>query len=711
MTLTSPIKEWWSADELADSGLPDVPTTKRGVNMIADRMGWRAHPDFARKRAGRGGGFEYFWKLLPSRAQTTLMVEVGPEAMSAPEAMSREDVWAYFDGLPQSTKNKAQSRLSTIQRVEELQHALGKYLAVQQIAKAIDASVRSIWNWFAMVEGVDPADRLAYLAPRNRAAAKAVTTATASPEFFDWLKADYLRFEGPEFTAAYANAVKLCDAKGLQYLHIKTARRWMDRTVPAVVQTYAREGARGLERRYPPQKRDRTGMVAMEGVNADFHKFDVFVQWPGMDKPMRPQMGAFQDLYSGKILSWCVDYAPNKVATMSAFAEMIDLWGIPTHCLFDNGMEFANKWLTGGAENRFRFKVREDDPLGILPQMGIDVHFATPGHGQAKPIERAFRDLASRVAKDPRFAGAYVGNRPDAKPENYMSKAIALDVFIEVLEQGIADHNARQGRTSDTTKGRSFDETFAESYGRAPIRKATQEQRRLWLMGQEVKTLQKNHGMIALFENEYWSDWMGQFSGKKIIARFDPENLHAGLYIYALDGSYMGFAECRKKAPFFDLASARIHAKDKARHAKDQRQLLKSIRPMTVEKVAAELDALPRSEPAPLDAKIVQLAQLAQLEERRRGGGLVRPSLPVPDTSRDAELTVLQVNFAAARPEAKAQDPEISRFWRMLDIERRMNAGDGIPPEDVEFWGRMKDHPVYLTQRDLYDRHGASAIG
>ena len=61
--------------------------------------------------------------------------------------------------------------------------------------------------------------------------------------------------------------------------------------------------------------------VALEGVNADCHKIDVFVMWPGVEKPMRPQIVGFQDLYSNKILAWRVDRDPNKVAVMSAFGS------------------------------------------------------------------------------------------------------------------------------------------------------------------------------------------------------------------------------------------------------------------------------------------------------------------------------------------------------------------------------------------------------
>ena len=711
MTRVAPEQEWWTTDALAASGLPDVPGTRQGVDALAARQGWRGNPTLARRRAGRGGGWEYNWQLLSPRAQGALLKAAAAPAEEAPARMDRGTAWAWFDGLPETVKAEARARLKVVQHVETLAMAMGRALAVTSVsqieqAAGRKASARTIWGWFGMIEGVDEADRLPYLAPRHRAAAPKRERAVCSPEFLIRIKADFLRLGGPSLTSAHRRVVKWCQQNKLAFLTYRTTLRWMDENVPRVTQVFAREGEKGLARCFPPQIRDRSTLEALEGVVADCHKVDVFVLWPGIEKPVRVQIVAFTDLYSNKILSWQVDLDPNKVAVMSAFGELVETWGIPRHCLFDNGREFANKWLTGGTPTRFRFQVREDDALGVLPQMGIKVHWATPGHGQAKPIERSFRDLADDLARHPAFAGAYVGPNPLAKPEDYGSRAIPLEDFMAVAETVIDEHNARPGRLTDNAKGRSFDQTFAESYTRAAIRKATPEQHRLWLMGQEVRKLHKHHGAFKLFENSYWSDWMNEFVGQKVVARFDPEDLHAGLYIYSLDGEFLGAADCREKVGFFDLVGAKTAARQKRQRRAAEKKYLDEVRPMSVSQWAADLAALPPLETTPLiEAKVVELSPA------RTRKALVERALPAPDTSRDAELAVLQVAFQPPRPEAEASETDVTRFWRMIDIERRSEAGEPISTEDAEFHARWQRHPTYRAQRAMFDRDGDVAIG
>lgn len=709
MSRTEPRKTWWTAEEIADAGLPDMPATKRAVNSMAERCGWRSDPFHVRRRTGRGGGWEYHWKLLPLAAQRKLLAEVSTPATPV---LERGAAWAAFEGLSDTAKELARRRLAALQEVEALERSgLGRDLAVTEVARLRRVSGRTVWNWLAMIDGIAPEDRLAYLAPRHRNAPRKVQRADCDPEFWSMLVSSYLRPAMPTFKACWRSAVTWAKAKGRAYLTEKTARRKLDAEVPRVTQVFAREGAEGLERCFPPQIRDRSGLHAMEAVNADCHKIDVFVEWPD-GTINRPQIVAFQDIYSSKILSWRVDHDPNKVAVMAAFGEMIETYGIPKVCLFDNGREFANKWMTAGAKTRFRFKVKEDDPLGVLPLLGIQIHWARPGHGQAKPIERAFRDIASDVAKDVRFDGAYVGHNPQAKPADYGSRAIPADEFLRVLEEGIREHNAREGRLSDTARGRSFDETFAESYRVAPIRKATEEQRRLWLMGQEVRKLHRQNGQLTLHRNSYHADWMAEHAGEEIVARFDAEDLHAGVWLYAKAGEFLGFAPCREKVGFFDLLEAKTHHRRTAQIKRAERRLLDIARPMRPEEIGKRLDELTEDLPDPeaLTAKVVA-PEFGRAEIDPRLKQRATPA-PTPDPELEARREAAIVAFEARKPEpaAPAEQPR-DRFLRALEIEARSEAGQRIGEAEAEWLRQYQTSAEYRALKRMIEIHGQDALG
>ncbi|UWR67056.1 Mu transposase C-terminal domain-containing protein [Phaeobacter inhibens] len=710
-TPVSPKQEWWSVAELAAARLPGIPGTARGVTAKADREGWRDVPGAIKRKVGRGGGLLYHWSVLPLAARTKLIKH---DANRPVEKLDRNSAWASYAALPQKSKDEAARRLDAITKVELLHTSgAGHVHAVDTVAAEIGSSTRTIYNWIDLVAGAAPEDRLAFVAPKAPKKRTQQADRAAYQPFMDWLKSAWLRPERPTFAQCYRMSMRQAEQAGWPIPIEKTAKRWVDAEVPRTTQVYLREGVNGLMRCYPAQIRDRSSLHALEAVNADCHKIDVFVEWPD-GTVNRPQIVAFQDLYSGKFLSWRVDHDPNKVMVMAAFGELVDNWGIPKRCLFDNGREFANKWMTAGAPTRFRFKVREDDPIGVLPLLGINMHWANPGHGQAKPIERAFRDLASDVAKDVRFAGAYVGNRPDAKPENYGSRAIKAAEFLEVLAEGIAEHNARTGRRSDTAKGRSFDETFAESYATAPIIKATEEQRHLWLMGQADGKLHKDSGKLTLHGNVYHCDWMSQEAGRKVIIRFNPEDLHSGVHLSALDGQYLGFAECQQKVGFFDLDGARSTARRNRQIVKAEKALAELQRPVPVEQLAADMTnsaPLPSEALADLEAKVVK-----PVFRKPAAVATFRDHMD-PAAEREQEALILQMGAKTpAKPEPRnsgfsvANSPE-ERFRQAEDIAQRQRQGKPVGEAEVGWLEGFLEHAEYKAYSAIFGDFGSNSAG
>lgn len=635
------IKEWFTAREIAALTLAGLPGTKQGVQLYGEQHRWAMHADLCRERRGRGGGIEYHYSLLPLSAQADLAIQLSrieqaTERERAKAKLTREEMWTWFEALPAKKTDKARAKLQAIEAVDALvRNGIDRVVAVDMIARRINVAKSTYYTWEACIAGIDRHDWLPYLAPRQ---AGSTETVECSPDAWQFLKADYLRPERPSFSACFRRLESAATEHGWTLCSKRTLQRRLD-ALPRPLRVLAREGTDALKALYPAQTRDRGIFHALEAVNADGHKWDVFVRWPD-GRVGRPMMVAFQDLYSGKLLSWRCDQAETREAVRLAFGDLVEEYGVPDCCWLDNGRAFASKWVTGGTPTRYRFKARDDEPSGIMKQLGVSVHWTTPYHGQAKPIERAFRDFASDTAKHPQFAGAYTGNDPLAKPENYGEHAVPLDVFLAVVADGVREHNARAGRRSRVCNGRSFDDVFAQSYATAPIRKATPEQRRLWLLAAEGVLVGRKDGAIELLGNRYWGEFLHEWRGHRVVARFDPEKLHQPLHVYRLDGAYLGAASCHEAAGFNNMEAAREHARARNHWRRGVHEQLAAEKKLSIAEVAALLPEPP--EPAPLPAaKVVRLVHGAAALQ------------PIPDTSEEDKEEALMGALAqirAARP-------------------------------------------------------------
>lgn len=586
-------QEWFTTAEIAAQNLPTMPSSRQGCERLAIDSEWReranlAGSPLARRRKGYGGGWEYHYTVLPPRAVAALAARgiVTDDIGSGPK--DRDQRWAFFDALPETAKAEARRRADAIAQVEAIMRAgTTKQAAVAEVCGKQGVSPATIYNWFKMVEGLKKAERLPALAPKYRGRSKR----TPLPEeAFDALKADYLRLSQPSFESCYDRLKRIADEKGWTLPCSRTLRRRLEAEVPPEVIVLKRAGREALDALYPTQKRDRSHFHALEAVNADGHIWDVWVKWPGEAKPIRPVMVAIQDLHSNKIVGWRVGISENKELVRLAFADVFENFGIPDKAWLDNGRAFASKYLTGGTPNRFRFKVKDEEPVGVLTALGVEIHWTRPYSGRSKPIERAFRDMCDRIARHPAFEGAWSGNRPDAKPENYQSRAIDKDQFLAVLEQEIAHHNAKTGRKTGVCGGvKSFDQAFDESYANAAIRTATEAQLRQCLLAAENVTADRKTGMVRVLGNHYWCEALGAVRGQKTIVRFDPDDLSRAVHVYRSDGSFVATADLWDAAGFDSAADAQDHSRKVAAYRNAKRKLAEAEVRLTPAEVAARL--------------------------------------------------------------------------------------------------------------------------
>lgn len=597
------MKEFFSIPELEKLALPDLPPNATGLKRHAEENGWRGHP-LARQVAGTTKPiWQYHVSQLPPLAQAKL-ARIDAVEKSQEESLQdrRALYWRVFEMMPEEHRQIAHHRHALIVAAEkalaerELLGALAPTVkaTLAPLLKKFDVSRSDYYSLRRSLNSILREDWLPALAPKYEDGV-VKERAPIDPRAWEAFKSDYLRPEKPGFSACYRRMVKGAKKHGWSPIASESSlRRRMLDEVPRAVQVLTREGRKRAEQLYPSQIRTKTHLHAMELVNTDGHKLDLFVKVPWRVPEANRQVSdrvillGMQDIYSSKILSWRLCEAETWDVVRLCVGDMIEDHGIPEHLYMDNGRAFASKMISGGTEYRHRFKKIEGEVAGLLKTLDIEPHFTKPYSGQSKPIERAWKDLAEEISKHPAMSGAYTGNKPDAKPENYQTWAVPLDVLERHVAECIAEHNARAGRKAETAKGRSFDETFAESM-RHPatiVRRASDAQRVLWMLAAAKRRTYKNNGEIHYKGNVYWNDALVDHAGKQVTIRFDPEKLHAPIKVFDKDGRFICDAACTDKAGFNDTAAAGRHEKNRRSFRKHNKALANLHRTLAPDQVA-----------------------------------------------------------------------------------------------------------------------------
>ncbi|AGF75824.1 transposase domain-containing protein [Bartonella vinsonii] len=578
------MKEWFSIAELAEAALPGLPSTYKSLENHG-RAYWRKNSELSRKVGGKTKPvWEYHISLLPEGAKAALLVRYGGVNVSQ-NVEQKTSIWVRYEGLSKAHKRRCEERLKALCFMNDLIHGgLGVHDAATSTAVQFGVSRMSLFNWRQMVEGYERPDWLAALAPcyGEETVSQFAPCHEGAWEVFC---SDYLRPSKPAFSACYRRMGAVAQERGWAPIPSERAlRRRFNAQVSKAVVVLAREGEEKAKKLYPAQRRDRSSLHALQAVNMDGHKLDVFVNVPWAEKPVRLYLIAIQDLYSGKILSWRLSDAETWEIVRLVIGDMVEAYGIPERMILDNGRAFTSKWISGGVQNRFRFKIKPDDPQGLLTSLGVQLQWTTPYSGQSKPIERAWRDLAEAISKHPFCAGAYTGNKPDAKPEDYGKRAIGFEEFKAHVGAQIIAHNGQAGRKAVNCAGRSFDVTFAESLKAdgTIVRQATAAQRALWLLTSEALRAQKGTGEIHFYGNRYWARALNEYAGQKVIVRFDPDYLHQDLRVYDLNNRFICMASCLSDVGFYDQQAARLNGrlrKEYVKAVKAEKQLAAKLAP------------------------------------------------------------------------------------------------------------------------------------
>ena len=547
--------------------------TFQAVQKRAGKEGWAYTEETIR------GGRRRLYDIrdLPADIQAalaqTLLADRGSMSAAAAEQIGNQEahaaselatLGAHYESKPAHGKEEAQRRLAIVQAYAQLRgNGIARPAVIDAVAIQHHVSHATLQRYLALVDGRPEHAWLYLLTPRHFGR---TAKAAFSPEAWEILKADYLRPERPAAAACIARLREMSRARDWHLPATRTMQRRLER-IERVVKVLAREGAKAVKRLYPAQQRAKAALHALAIVNADGYKHNVWVRFPD-GEIVRAKTWFWQDVYSSKVLAWRTDKTEHTDMIRLSFGDLVEQWGIPEAALLDNTLAAANKTMSGGVRHRFRFKVREEEPDGVFKNLGVDLHWATPEHGQAKPVERTFGvgGVGEYIDKAPEFAGAWTGGNVLDKPDyDGKTRAVELAELQAVIAREIAAWNAREGRRGAMTSGRSIDAVFDESYKATPIRRATETQARLWLLATEPVRAARD-GSITLdagrivgerLSNRYWSPDLSDYAGRLVAARFDPQRLHEGVHVYTADGRYLCFAECDRPAGFNDQLAGR----------------------------------------------------------------------------------------------------------------------------------------------------------
>ncbi|HEY6231464.1 MAG TPA: Mu transposase C-terminal domain-containing protein [Pyrinomonadaceae bacterium] len=318
-------------------------------------------------------------------------------------------------------------------------------------------------------------------------------------------------------------------------------RRW--RHIPEVAKTAIFQGDKAYTGKFKPHLiRSFEDLEALQILCGDHHVLDVFCWSDKLKKALRLWLTAWQDMRTGLIWGFHLDYTPSSHTIGCAYAKGVRDFGAQppsrdgyrSAYYVDNGKDYRSRNINGEIEVH-RHAAAVDGGLqllltergvGLASDADIDEILARAFNGREKPIERTFNDLANFV-QDEFFKTGWCGrdakNKPDAYRDLYARHVKAMkhkrpspflheDVIRLAIAEWVQRYNAKQ-HTRGTLDGATVIplEEYARLYtNRYDIREETLA---LMAMMKTTGTLHKNG--VKAFGSSYWHNEMSIWKGRK----------------------------------------------------------------------------------------------------------------------------------------------------------------------------------------------------
>lgn len=726
------MKLWLTPAEIAELALPGLPTTKRNVNLLAERENWAGFSGLCRPRAGRGGGVEYHVNLLPVAARTAYFGDHAPvEAASFGPAEAIQAAPEPAAGTVRAATLQLDARLAVLGALNDFTRssALKQTVAVGHFVDLYNLGRIEIPEWASRTVGrLSTRTVLRWLAAAREGETERLAVDKGAARRGQGVLDAAFDGEIKHFALAVHSMNDLYTA-GQIYGAVKG--EFGARLAASGLEL---PGQRAFEMRFKAWRQEcAAGLLKM--MDPDGYRSKMKVS--GSYAHLAPHLNALWQIDASPVDAMCVDgrhsiyvcidiwsrriclfvsKTPRSIAVQMLMRKAIVAWGVPDAVKTDNGSDFVAR-ATVRLFNRLGIEAIRSDAFSPW-QKGV--------------VERNIRTFQTDCARMlPGFVGHNVAQRKKIESRKAFSQRLGQenDAFNVTLSgedlQAICDRWAADIYAHREHGGIGRMTPFARAASSTrPMRTVDAEALAVLLMqapsGDGYRTVGKNGVRIG----DYHYQPMGLLPGERVFVTLDPAD-KGTIWLFADESCDRPLGKA-VNGTLAGIDPAALQAERKAMQAKMVEEQMAAAKAMVRSKRVTDRTVLdhrlaqaaaasgnlvafpPRSEihstPA-LDAGLEiaamrrgeapAAAPLSAAEEKAHAAMKAEADLP----PRDRKVTPL-----------RQQETARQRFRRALDLEAAIAAGEPVPADQAVWLGSYQTTAEYRSERTMREEFGEAAL-
>lgn len=707
------MKQWFTAQELADLSLTDMPRTKMGCLKKAQRESWNS-----REHDGRGGGREFHIDNLPLSTQAEIVKKLlGSEAIAILDDQS---------ALQEMKAGRRRGRLSPEERRHAKTIVVGLFerfrtnlnLGVIEAEKgfisyyAAEASTGQSARIPAWVVETYPAFSIQTLRRWRKDAetdiaalggrygnrkGTGVLDRAEDGDVKDFivglltgsthLKAGHMR---DMCRAKYGDTVKV---RNLQTNEPESVPLPKIRVFERFIANWKEENMHLFEKLTNPDSHKNKRQISVGFAGDGIDRLNQV--WQIDASPVdalcvdgRYALYAIIDVWSRRAL-FSVTKTPRTEAALILIRRAIMEWGVPEVIKTDNGSDFVSKRFTSA-----------------LAHLGIQQDICPPYSPEKKPfVERVIQTLQHDLMPVlPGFIGHNVADRQQIRARQTFAQRLGVDdqkTFSISLShqdvQGMIDRWARDKYGQSSHRGLGGLSPAAKAATWTGISRKIESERALDLLlaplaGQDgFRTITKKG--LRIDNGHFYGPGLEIHVGKRVLVRHDPENMGLA-YVFTEAGEFICTATNYERDGANRAEAAMMAKARQAEYYKTETAHIKrAARQITPEKMAEMYLSVAASDAHKVISlpRAVEVHSTIHLDEAARATDHVGPA-SITDNVRQ-----YQSDVAHARKSMSDED----RWWEKYhNLQQRQDAGQILSEEDQTWMAYIETMPSFRARKE-----------